>query len=775
MKNYSSEYKLIKDKVLQVLTSTALKLEEMDKKDESESILGQVNSLENDRFSIVVVGQFSAGKSTFLNALMREKYLPSFKNETTATINFLRSTSDSPNGKPLIQANYRDGHNELCEEVTLENIERFVSTRGKDQGIDVAKEIESVDIYLDSQFLNDGVTLVDSPGLNGIAEGHEDITNDQIKKSHAAIFMLNAHQPGSSVDYQILENLLKRYRSIFIVLNQADAINSSEGETIDSVVNDIQENCRKYFKNFDKIPTIYPISALPALVSRSKHNLEYNKRKDFSPEEKRKLLNDSGIEVFEERLMKYLTQGEKAQSALLSPVELALSFLKVIKEDLEEEIKDLSDNRNAEELQQEKDELEIQLLQLKEQLNNSRSELSEKISEIITDTRNAIKSNIRDEKVEFAEKMSQDTTLEELSDQAEYYVSNLRSKCYSIVCECIYQADYDFRSLLLSRYQDLTDELRAKLNKAIIRSDEFEINSISLDTTKFDIDINLKDYLDKRTEIKDKLDKVEKQREEAEEKDYENKRNEEKRKQLQEELNNLNDEYRLNLSSLGQRPSAVAKTRTEKKWRGGILGKIATMFIGKKTVSHTEYDESDRNRFDTEKAEIEKEYKQEKKKIKEQMDAIPASSLVYNDLLLRLERTEKRYKEDLEEIEKKKENDLEKTKRAKLRGARNYINSCFEEMENESLTQLLKILDDSRNDMEDIAKDVLENGISATIRQKQEKLQRRIEELQSDAIQKDELRKQKETNKNVIVEQLSELHNIYDELKGIEIDTIERQ
>ena len=50
------------------------------------------------RFSIIVVGEFSAGKSTFLNALMREKYLDSFSSETTANINFLKSVKDSPSG-----------------------------------------------------------------------------------------------------------------------------------------------------------------------------------------------------------------------------------------------------------------------------------------------------------------------------------------------------------------------------------------------------------------------------------------------------------------------------------------------------------------------------------------------------------------------------------------------------------------------------------------------------------------------------------------------------
>lgn len=48
------------------------------------AITGQRENLEKDEFSIVLVGEFSAGKSTFLNALMGERLLPSFSSETTA-------------------------------------------------------------------------------------------------------------------------------------------------------------------------------------------------------------------------------------------------------------------------------------------------------------------------------------------------------------------------------------------------------------------------------------------------------------------------------------------------------------------------------------------------------------------------------------------------------------------------------------------------------------------------------------------------------------------
>ena len=42
--------------------------------------------MENDTFHLLIVGEFSRGKSTFVNALLGRKILPASKNPTTAII-----------------------------------------------------------------------------------------------------------------------------------------------------------------------------------------------------------------------------------------------------------------------------------------------------------------------------------------------------------------------------------------------------------------------------------------------------------------------------------------------------------------------------------------------------------------------------------------------------------------------------------------------------------------------------------------------------------------
>ena len=143
MNNHFIEYKETQNKVVEVLDKaiafyTKFELDSM--ANSSESLKKQ--TIENE-FTIVVVGEFSAGKSTFINALMGDRYLPSATKETTATVNFLRHIDQSKDGSNIV-VYYKDGSVErIKQEVSLENINAYVSTNGDD----VANKIEKVDIF----------------------------------------------------------------------------------------------------------------------------------------------------------------------------------------------------------------------------------------------------------------------------------------------------------------------------------------------------------------------------------------------------------------------------------------------------------------------------------------------------------------------------------------------------------------------------------------------------------------------------------------------------
>ena len=80
---YKIEYIQRKNDVMDFLNQSIQVMEALEKKDEADNLRVFYNNVEKNVFSIVVVGEFSAGKSTILNAMMHKKALPTFSTETT--------------------------------------------------------------------------------------------------------------------------------------------------------------------------------------------------------------------------------------------------------------------------------------------------------------------------------------------------------------------------------------------------------------------------------------------------------------------------------------------------------------------------------------------------------------------------------------------------------------------------------------------------------------------------------------------------------------------
>lgn len=74
-----ARYEERKEKIISLLQDTSDYLRESDKVADAESMLKLKEDVEKNLFSVVLVGEFSVGKSTFLNALMHRRILPPSK------------------------------------------------------------------------------------------------------------------------------------------------------------------------------------------------------------------------------------------------------------------------------------------------------------------------------------------------------------------------------------------------------------------------------------------------------------------------------------------------------------------------------------------------------------------------------------------------------------------------------------------------------------------------------------------------------------------------
>ena len=723
-------------------------------------------NLENGDFSIVVVGEFSAGKSTLLNALMGRRILPSFSNETTATVNFLRHAEKAQSGE-VGRVYYNDGSQEVIKEATLDTIMKFVSTKGDD----VANKVDHLDLYLDSDFLRDGVTLVDSPGLNGIADGHREITEAQILKSNASIFLFNSDHPGSKTDFEFLYELQSKVKTIIFVLNKIDEIKPDEGETPETVVESLKKAYKEKFPENTSVPEIWPVAAYPALVARNQEPLEYHDKVNRTAEEKKQLEKMSRLEAFENRLFYFLTCGEKGRQQLLSPLEKVITLSMEAKKGYEEE-------RAVLERKVDTSEIDNQIAQIKEVIDNIEQQISESRNNVtlqIKDEWKMVKENIEKQ----MSRLSKQTlaiidTYEEIDDLTDYMDNFERNFEIKVRRIAMAQED-DLKERIITVVRNLY-ALYADIIEREINANNPEIKlslSEHINTEDYIIKVGLEKMDEKEDELMAQLEKMNEEVETTERDYYQKIENEKKRKDLKSELSELRRQKEDIRNQI--LPGVEERYEQYEKKQGGVRGFFGWILDGSttKTMNKTYYDTSIRDEVK----------KDRDRRLSEKESEIQKKESELNNVgdvqLYAAEQAMKRAKEKtaelhnkLEELSKSKTQEInEKYKRGVRRIKRELSRYC-DSITEELRSQIEKSLREEEQRYTNIALNVVEGALRKNLADRQERLKQLELQLQTSEKERDErinVLNSKIESINVLLGQASDLRT---NLSEIPVDQI---
>ena len=209
-----------------------------------------VQKLENDRFHLVVVGEFNHGKTTFVNALLGASVLPTGVTPTTAVIHHLIH-AETPRARVVYER-------ERNEQLSFDEVRRFAA--GADRAGDPVRHLE---IGYPAEILAERVVLVDTPGVNDLSLTRAEITYEYIPRSDALLFVLDAGQPLKESERQFLEHqLIGRSRNkIVFVVAKADLWSDAERE-------EALEYIRARLGGLVDDPAVFPIRAQAALAGR---------------------------------------------------------------------------------------------------------------------------------------------------------------------------------------------------------------------------------------------------------------------------------------------------------------------------------------------------------------------------------------------------------------------------------------------------------------------------------------------------------------------------
>ena len=307
-------------------------------------LIKRAESLENKQFTVALFGAFSAGKSSFANALIGENLLPVSPNPTTAAINRIKPVDQEHThgtaivklkpAKALLNEVKRslEVFNKKATSFTdaiefisglVESVEDFDSRQkpsftflhafyqgfaqyetqlGQTLEIDLQEFrnfvsieeksclVEWIDVYYDCILTRQGITLVDTPGADSIHARHTNLAFNYIKNSDAILFVTYYNHAFSKADREFLIQLGRvketfELDKMFFIINAIDLANSTA--EMDMVVDYVQEKLQTYgIRN----PSIFALSSLVALKEKINQSS----------------MSQSRIELFEEAFYQFI-------------------------------------------------------------------------------------------------------------------------------------------------------------------------------------------------------------------------------------------------------------------------------------------------------------------------------------------------------------------------------------------------------------------------------------------------------------------------------------
>ncbi len=263
------EWRRTEREALRLLHETLLQLqaEDQDRKALQDS-LAQLDDL----FLLVVVGEFNAGKSALINALLGRRLLQEGVTPTTTQVQVLRYGPE-PQLRPLAP----------------ELVERLLPA-------DLLREL----------------SIVDTPGTNAVIREHEVLTANFIPRADLVLFVTSADRPFTESERAFMGQIKAWGKKLVLVVNKSDLLTRPEDR--EAVRAFVAENARKLL---DLDPPVFLVSARQALEAKLQGDTE--------------ALEASGFPQLEAYLHETLDQKEKLRLKLLNPLGVGLRLVRKYK------------------------------------------------------------------------------------------------------------------------------------------------------------------------------------------------------------------------------------------------------------------------------------------------------------------------------------------------------------------------------------------------------------------------------------------------------------
>ncbi|MFC2747881.1 MAG: dynamin family protein, partial [Campylobacter concisus] len=200
---------------------------------------------------IAVIGQFSSGKSTFLNALLGQDILPSGLTPVTAKAVRLKFAKI-----PLLSVKFINGSESLLASSDLAELNKL------------GEQVSGMTLYSPSEILKE-INFIDTPGLNSLRDADTKETKNTLKKVSGAIWLSLANNAAKASELESIKEILKANDlKAICLINQKDKLSEEELESL------LKHARQTYGELFEDIIAISSKQALLGITNNDKSLLE---------------------------------------------------------------------------------------------------------------------------------------------------------------------------------------------------------------------------------------------------------------------------------------------------------------------------------------------------------------------------------------------------------------------------------------------------------------------------------------------------------------------